>query len=92
MEILTDVFEGIGAGFTTYAPQVMGGIYQMFIHVFCDITVAEGVTTVNGLNELGYLAVGLLSIAIVSGLVATVLGFLKLRKRGSKKSNRRKRA
>lgn len=92
MQVLTDLFEGIGSAFTSYAPQVMSGIYNMFINVFCDTTVAEGVTTVNGLNELGWLAAGLFGIAIISGLVATVLGFLKLRKRGTKKSYRRKRA
>lgn len=86
MTVLTNILSGIASVFTTYVPALAGGIYEMFVNVFC--TTAEGAVT--GLNELGYTALAFIGIGIVSGLVATVLGILRIRKKKGKKSRRRK--
>lgn len=86
MSILTGILSAIGSVFTTYVPALAGGIYEMFVNVFC--TTAEGAVT--GLNELGYTALAFIGIGIVSGLVATVLGILRVKNKKGKKSSRKK--
>lgn len=87
MDVLTNIFSAISTAFTSYLPALAKGIYEFFIGVFCTTTVSEGVTTVSGLNALGYVAAGLMGMGVVAGLTATVLGILRLRKR---KASRRK--
>lgn len=79
MEVVTDIFEGLTAAFTEYLPDLATGIYSMFINIFCETTVSEGVTTVSGLNTLGYVAAALIGIGIVAGLVGVAMRVLRLR-------------
>lgn len=79
MDVVTDLFEGLGAAFTNYVPELAKGIYNMFINIFCNTSVAEGVTTVTGLNELGFLAAALIGIGVVAGLVGVAMRILRLR-------------
>ena len=71
----------LGSVFTSYVPSVGKGLYDLFVNVFCA---TDGQGAVTGLNELGITAIVLFGIAIVSGLIATVMGVLKLRKRSRK--------
>lgn len=87
MEVLTNFLTALTTVFTTYVPGLAKAIYEMFINIFANTTVTEGVTTVTGLNELGYLAVGIIGIGIVSGLVSLAMHVLRLRGRASR--NRR---
>lgn len=86
MTALTNMLSAISSVFTTYVPALATGIYTMFINVFC--VTSEGAVT--GLNELGYVAIGFIGVGLVSGIVATVLGVLRLRKRKGSIRNRRK--
>lgn len=79
MNVVTNIFEGLTSAFTEYLPSLANGIYEMFINVFCETTVTEGVTTVSGLNELGYVAAALIGIGIVAGLVGVAMRILRLR-------------
>lgn len=89
MEVLTGFLEGMVEPFTVYLPALATGIYTFFINTFATVTVVEGVTTVTGLNALGYIAAGLIGIGAVAGLTATVLGIMRLRKkRGARKIRR----
>lgn len=90
MEVLTNVFSAISTAFTAYLPALAKGIYEFFIGVFCITTTAEGVTTVTGLNALGFVAAGLIGMGVVAGLTATVLGILRLRKRRASKRKLRR--
>lgn len=92
MEVVTDLFEGIAKAFTEYLPSLATGIYQMFINVFCTTSTVSEVTTVTGLNALGYTAVAFIGLGIVSGLLATVLGVLRLRKRKGSRRYKKARA
>lgn len=76
MTVLSNFLEGLGTVFTEYVPDLGKGIYEMFISLFTT-TGTEGAIT--GLNELGYLAVGIIGIGIVTGLVSLVMHVLRLR-------------
>lgn len=86
MTALTNMLSALGSVFTTYIPALATGIYEMFINTFCEVS--EG--AVSGLNALGYVGVGFIGLGIVSGLVATVLGVLRIKRKKGKKSRRRK--
>lgn len=89
--MLTELFSSITAAFTQYLPSMATGIYTMFVHIFCEYTTTEaGAISVTGLNALGETAAAFIGIGIVAGLVATVLGVLRLRKRKGSKKRRRK--
>ena len=85
--MVASFFEVLTTAFTTYVPALGGGIYDLFTNLFCVTSEAGAVT---GLNALGEVAVALIGIGIIAGLVATVMGVLRLRKKGSKRSKRRK--
>lgn len=87
MTALTNLLSAIASVFTTYVPALATGIYTMFINTFCEVSEAGAVS---GLNALGYVAVGFIGLGIVSGLVATVLGVLRIKRKKGKKSRRRK--
>ena len=76
MTVLNNFLEGLGTVFTEYVPELGKGIYEMFLSVF---TVQGEAGAITGLNELGYLAVGIIGIGIVTGLVSLVMHVLRLR-------------
>lgn len=88
MNVLTGILEALSKVFTTYVPALAKGGYDMFINLFAKTTTAEGgAVTVSGLNELGYVAAGIIGIGIVAGLFSMALHVLRLR--GSAKKQRR---
>lgn len=86
MSILQEFIQGLASVFTDYIPALAAGIYNMFKGLF----LTAGADGAVALNELGYIAIAFLGIAIVSGLVATVMGILKLKKKGGKRRGGRR--
>lgn len=79
----SSILTALASVFTTYVPALGSGIYELFVNVFCEVD--STTHAVSGLNSLGITAVVLIGIGIVGGLVATIMGVLRLRRKGGKK-------
>lgn len=85
--MVASFFEVLTTAFTTYVPALGSGIYDLFVALFCEVATEGGAVT--GLNALGEIAVSFVGIGIIAGLVATVMGILRLRKRSKRRKAKR---